>query len=151
MVAALNNSSSKNGHLNKVSYSHRNTSRFDIEQFTLKLINWLDAFTTILSLETSTDINYDFTNYGFPKREAILFLFGHFCTSLLTAIAAKLLFQFKSDLEFKCVSHLGLHLGHTNFPRQPPSFYKKCFLSRKNSFFYGLPKRKVILFLLGHF
>ena len=47
--------------------------------------------------------------------------FLHFLT-LLTAIAAKLLSQFKSDLEFKCVSHLGLHRGHTNFPRQPPSF-----------------------------
>ena len=42
--------------------------------------------------------------------------------TLLTAIAAKLLFQFKSDLEFKCVSHVGVHLNHTNFPRQPPTF-----------------------------
>ena len=49
--------------------------------------------------------------------------FLHFLT-LLTAVAAKLLFQFKSDLEFKCVSHLGLHLGHTNFPPQPPTFLK---------------------------
>ena len=38
------------------------------------------------------------------------------------AVAAKLLFQFKSDLEFKCVSHLSLHLGRPNFPRQPPTF-----------------------------
>ena len=47
--------------------------------------------------------------------------FVHFST-LPAAVAAKLLFQFKSDLEFKCVSHLGLHLGRPNFPRQPPSF-----------------------------
>ena len=33
--------------------------------------------------------------------------FLHFLT-LLTAVAAELLFQFKSDVEFKCVSHLGL-------------------------------------------
>ena len=39
--------------------------------------------------------------------------------TLLTATAAKLLFQFKSDLEFKCVSHL----GHTNFPRQFIFYY----------------------------
>ena len=43
--------------------------------------------------------------YGFPKREAMPFV--HFLT-LPAAVAAKLLFQFKSDLEFKCVSHLGL-------------------------------------------
>ena len=47
--------------------------------------------------------------------------FVHFLT-LPAALAAKLLFQFKSDLEFKCVSHLGLHLGRPNFPRQPPTF-----------------------------
>ena len=47
--------------------------------------------------------------------------FVHFLT-LPAAVAAKLLFQFKSDLEFKCVSHLGLHLGRPNFPRQPPTF-----------------------------
>ena len=47
--------------------------------------------------------------------------FLHFLT-LPAAVAAKLLFQFKSDLEFKCVSHLGLHLGRPNFSRQPPTF-----------------------------
>ena len=47
--------------------------------------------------------------------------FVHFLT-LPAAVAAKLLFQFKSDLEFKCVSHLDLHLGRPNFPRQPPTF-----------------------------
>ena len=60
----------------------------------------------------------------FPeKRTHIVFTwpFLHFLT-LLKAIAAKLLFQFKSDLEFKCVFHLGLHLGCPNFPRKPPTF-----------------------------
>ena len=47
--------------------------------------------------------------------------FLHFLT-LPAAAAAKLPFQFKSDLEFKCVSHPGLHLGRPNFPRQPPTF-----------------------------
>ena len=42
--------------------------------------------------------------------------------TLPAAVAAKLLFQFKSDLELKCVSHLGLHLGRLNFPQQPPTF-----------------------------
>ena len=51
--------------------------------------------------------------------------FLHFLT-LQPAVAAKRLFQFKSDLEFECVSHL----GHPNFPRQPP-------LLRKN---YWTPK-----------
>ena len=45
-----------------------------------------------------------------------------FDTSKLLAAAATPLFQFKSDLELKCVPHLGLHLGHPNFPRQPPTF-----------------------------
>ena len=59
-----NNYSSKKGrsHINKVSYSYRNMSRFDIEQFRLELINSLDAFSTTLSLETSTDINSGLPN-----------------------------------------------------------------------------------------
>ena len=59
----------------------------------------------------------------FNSRSHIVFTwpFLHFLT-LPAAVAAKLLFQFKSDLEFKCVSYLGLHLGRPNFPRQPPSF-----------------------------
>ena len=36
--------------------------------------------------------------------------FLHLLT-FLTAVAAELLFQFKSDLEFKCVSHVGLPQG----------------------------------------
>ena len=66
--------------------------------------------------------------------------FLHYLT-LSAAVAAKLLFQFKSDLEFKCVSHLGLHLGHPNFPRQPPSFQIKNILFPKNSFFLWLPEK----------
>ena len=57
--------------------------------------------------------SFKYSTYGFPKREAILFLwlpekgshitfvwpFVHFLT-LPAAVTAKLLFQFKSDLEF---------------------------------------------------
>ena len=46
--------------------------------------------------------------------------FLHFLT-LQPAVAIKRLFQFKSNLEFKCVSHLGLHLGRPSFPQQPPT------------------------------
>ena len=69
--------------------------------------------------------------------------FLHFLT-LRAAVAAKLLFQFKSDLELKCVSHLGLHLGRPNFTRQPPSFWIKNILFPKNSFLW-LPEK------VGHF
>ena len=66
-VACLvaNNSNSKNNrsHINKVSYSYRDMSRFDIEQCRLELINSLDAFSTTLSLETSTDKNFGFTKF----------------------------------------------------------------------------------------
>ena len=47
--------------------------------------------------------------------------FLHFLT-LPAALADKLLFQFKNDLEFKCVSRLDLHLGRSDFPSQPPTF-----------------------------
>ena len=66
-VACLvaNNCSSKKGrsHINKVSYSYRDTSRFDIEQFRLELINSLYAFSATLLLETSTDINSGFIRF----------------------------------------------------------------------------------------
>ena len=65
--------------------------------------------------------------------------FLHFLT-LPAAVAAKLLFQFKSDPEFKCVSHLGLHLGRSNFPRQ--FLEKKYFVFEKFfffSFFFSTP------------
>ena len=64
----------------------------------------------------------------FRKGSHIVFTwpFLHFLT-LQTAVAAKSLFQFKSDLEFKGVSHLGLHLGHPNFPRKNPLPKKKFF------------------------
>ena len=65
--------------------------------------------------------------------------FLHFLT-LPAAVAAKLLFQFKSDLEFNCVSHLGVHLGRPNFPQQPPTFSKKNILvSEKFFLFFSTP------------
>ena len=48
------------------------------------------------------------------KHITFVWPFVHFLT-LPAAVAAKLLFQFKSDL------HLG-RLGRPNFPRQPPTF-----------------------------
>ena len=71
------------------------------------------------------------------KGKTIVFTwpFLHFLT-LLTAVAAKLLFQFKSDLEFKCVSHLCLPLGHTNFTDSPPLSRNKLFCTQKNSFLW---------------
>ena len=62
-------------------------------------------------------------SWHLEKGSLIVFTwpFLHILT-LLTAVAAKRLFQFKSDLEFKCLSHLSLHLGRLNFPRQHPTF-----------------------------
>ena len=50
------------------------------------------------------------------KRSHIIFAwpFPHYLT-LTKAVAAERLFQFKSDLQFKRVFHLRLHLGHPNF------------------------------------
>ena len=61
-----------------------------------------------------------FFNYGLKPYCFYLAISALFDTP--AAVAAKLLFQFKSDLRFKCVSHLSLHLGRPNFPRQPPTF-----------------------------
>ena len=68
--------------------------------------------------------------------------FLHFLT-LQTAVAAKRMFPFKDDREFKCVSHLSLHLGHRSFPRQPPLSKKSLFVPKKFFFFlifFVLPK-----------
>ena len=83
----------------------------------------------IFSTYFVSNLSYYISNIHFgylwlpEKGSHITFVwpFVHFLT-LAAAVAAKLLFQFKSDLEFKCVSHLGLHLGRPNFPRQPPTF-----------------------------
>ena len=76
--------------------------------------------------------NKNKSSYGFPIVFTWPFL--HFST-FPAAVAAKLQFQFKSDLEFKCVSHLGLHLCRPNFPRHPLLSRKKIFCFRKK-FFY---------------
>ena len=55
---------------------------------------------------------------------------------LQTSITSNWLFQFKSDLDFKCVSHCGLHLGRTNFPNIPPLLGKNLLAPPKNSCFF---------------